>query len=71
MELSPDLERLLKIFMPNAYRQQERLRTEGRRFVHYTNAEAALSILRSKEVWMRKSSCMNDFAGFSLTVRTP
>lgn len=34
---------------------------QGTRFVHYTHAEAAMNILRSEEVWMRKSSCMNDF----------
>lgn len=31
------------------------------RFVHYTHADAAKKILQSNEVWMRKSSCMNDF----------
>ena len=31
------------------------------RFVHYTRAEAAMKILKSKQVWMRKSMCMNDY----------
>jgi len=31
------------------------------RFVHYTNAEAAVNILRNKEVWMRNAITMSDF----------
>ena len=35
--------------------------SKGTRFVHYPTAEAAMSILRNKEVWLRQSSCMNDY----------
>jgi len=31
------------------------------RFVHYTTAEAALSIIQTKRIWMRKTSCMSDY----------
>jgi hypothetical protein len=31
------------------------------RFVHYTSAEAALSIINSKRIWMRNASCMSDY----------
>jgi hypothetical protein len=31
------------------------------RFVHYTSAEAALSIIQNKQLWMRKTNCMSDF----------
>jgi hypothetical protein len=31
------------------------------RFVHYTTAEAALSIIQSKRIWMRKTTCMSDY----------
>ncbi|WJR68132.1 DUF2971 domain-containing protein [Neorhizobium sp. CSC1952] len=31
------------------------------RFVHYTSADTALKIIQNEEVWMRKSTCMNDF----------
>ena len=33
----------------------------NKRFVHYTSAEAAINIIKSKRIWMRKTSCMNDF----------
>jgi Protein of unknown function (DUF2971) len=31
------------------------------RFVHYTNADTAMKLLSNKEVWLRKSTQMNDF----------
>ena len=31
------------------------------RFAHYTTADAAKKILENKQVWMRKTSCMNDY----------
>jgi hypothetical protein len=31
------------------------------RFVHYTSAEAALKIIKSKRIWMRNTTCMSDF----------
>jgi hypothetical protein len=61
MTLETDLERLFQIYMPNAFGRLVTVRSSGTRFVHYTSAESAVSILKSREVWMRKSSCMNDF----------
>lgn len=58
---STEQARLFQILFPYAYEQNEKARSEGFRFVHYTTADAAMKILRSKEVWMRKSLCMNDF----------
>jgi hypothetical protein len=59
--------RLESIFMPQARRQRiqagfddERLQ-EPTRFVHYTSAEAALSIIKSKRLWMRNTTCMADY----------
>ena len=60
-QISPDQERLARILFPYAYERNLSARQQSTRFAHYTSAEAAMSILRSKEVWMRKSSCMNDF----------
>jgi hypothetical protein len=34
--------------------------THGR-FVHYTTAEAALSIIRTKRIWLRNTNCMSDY----------
>ena len=31
------------------------------RFVHYTSAENALNIIRSRSIWMRNTNCMSDF----------
>ena len=53
--------RLCKIFHPFAFEKHLVTVAEGGRFVHYTSADAAMSILRSKEVWMRNASCMNDY----------
>ncbi|PCJ71832.1 MAG: hypothetical protein COA62_04515 [Rhodobiaceae bacterium] len=36
----------------------------GKRFVHYSSAEAAMNILENREIWMRKPSLMNDFTEF-------
>lgn len=58
------------IFMPQSKRQRDaahaRLKESGigdeqLRFVHYTSAEAALKIIRSKRLWMRNTTCMADY----------
>jgi hypothetical protein len=62
------------IFMPyamkqrgDAYKEQtgksvDTASDEDRlRFAHYTSAEAALSIITSKRIWMRNASCMSDY----------
>ena len=57
------------IFMPQARKQRDGYRqqvTSGAipdslRFVHYTSADAALKIIRSKRVWMRNTMCMSDY----------
>src|SRR5215207_9602838 len=55
-------ERAAHIFFPFAMAKTDAARQSGMRFVHYSGAEAALGMLRNREVWMRKSSCMNDFS---------
>ena len=61
---------LESIFMPQAKRQRDaahaQLKESGigdeqLRFVHYTSAEAALKIIRSKRLWMRNTTCMADY----------
>ena len=53
--------------MPHARRQRFQARfgddttEEPIRFVHYTSAEAALSIIKSKRMWMRNTTCMSDY----------
>lgn len=61
---------LQSIFMPQAKRQRDAAYAQlnGKeelnaqlRFVHYTSADAALSIIRSKRLWMRNTTCMADY----------
>lgn len=61
MEQDADQDKLQHIFLPYMSQMQARVRDCSIRFVHYTSAEAAMNILRTREVWMRKTSCMNDF----------
>jgi hypothetical protein len=58
--------RMMSILMPHALKQMEAIYqgTPGQthaRFVHYTTAEAALSIIRTKRFWLRNTNCMSDY----------
>jgi hypothetical protein len=59
--MTPNQERLFKIFHSYAAAQHEDVFRNGVRFVYYTTADTAVSILKNKQIWMRKSMCMNDF----------
>lgn len=54
---------LESIFMPRAAKHRGKLYAgeSTARFVHYTSAEAALGIIKSKRVWMRNTTCMSDY----------
>ncbi len=52
---------LIKIFFPYAVEARDRVTREKKRFVHYTTAQAAISILNNREIWMRQTSTMNDY----------
>jgi hypothetical protein len=62
---------LEQIFMPQAKKQRDAAykrqakpgdeTAEEIRFVHYTAAEAALNIIKSKRLWMRNATCMADY----------
>jgi hypothetical protein len=57
-----DLEKKLsEIFLPNYLTKIKRIQEEGIRFVHYTNADAAMKIIKNREVWLRNTQCMNDY----------
>ena len=58
--------RIMSITMPHALKQMQTMyqRTPDQthaRFVHYTTAEAALSIIRTKRFWLRNTNCMSDY----------
>jgi hypothetical protein len=63
---------LESIFMPRATKHRQKLYAGGdsARFVHYTSAEVALGIIKSKRIWMRNTTCMSDYRevhqGFSI-----
>jgi hypothetical protein len=52
------------IFLPRATKRRQELYAgeDSARFVHYTSAEAALSIIRGKRIWMRNTTCMSDYS---------
>src|SRR5262245_34778150 len=57
-------DRLERIFLPFARQRRDSLyksRMGFARFVHYTCAESALKIIKSKRVWMRNATCMSDY----------
>jgi hypothetical protein len=60
-ELSDHPSLLTKIFHPFANLALEKMKDEGKRFVHYTSAAAALLILKNRAVWMRRADLMNDY----------
>jgi hypothetical protein len=64
MRLTPEQQRLYQIFHPVAAAQQAVAFSNSRqaRFVYYTRAEAAISILKNRHIWMGKSMCMNDYS---------
>ena len=53
--------RIMSIFYPHAMRRREHVIKNKIRFVHYTTAANALSIIRTKRMWMRNTTCMTDY----------
>lgn len=53
--------RLEQTFTPYASQRREKMREQGRLFVHYTSAENAINIIQSKQIWMRNAKCMTDY----------
>lgn len=65
LENQDNIERLEKIFMPHMAKGKENLTNGNNKFVHYTSAENAINILKSKTLWMRSPRCMNDYMEIS------
>ena len=57
-----DFDRLNDALFPYLRRKQRRVLKRSLRFVHYTTAAAAESIISGRSVWMRSTTCMNDFS---------
>lgn len=57
---TPD-DRIAKIFFPYAAEKTMAVKESGGRFVYYTTADVATSVIRNQQVWMRNTMVMNDF----------
>lgn len=47
---------------PDMLTEAEKLRSGENRLVHYTSAENAMAIIKSKTFWLRNVRCMNDYS---------
>jgi Protein of unknown function (DUF2971) len=54
--------RLEGIFMPHSRKQRADSYSKSKRFVHYTSADNALKIIKTKRLWMRSTTCMADYS---------
>jgi hypothetical protein len=61
MTTKPDEERIKSVFFPYAYERAREVQAARRRFVYYTTAKTAVSILTHKQLWMRNITAMNDY----------
>jgi Protein of unknown function (DUF2971) len=61
--LQPPLDQLflLGIFHPYMLARFQHAAQINTKFVHYTTADTAIRIFENEQIWLRKSSCMNDF----------
>ena len=57
-----DFEILDKILNPFSVSERNRIVKDNVKFVHYTSSENAVNIIRNKCLWMRNTSCMNDYS---------
>jgi hypothetical protein len=53
---------LLNLLTRHIQQRQDELVANQLRIVHYTSTAVGLSLIRNKEVWMRNTQCMNDYA---------
>jgi hypothetical protein len=60
--MNEQLEKIQNIFYPEIIRRRLEAREQNLKFVQYTSAEAATSIINGKKVWLRNVQCMNDFS---------
>ena len=56
-----DPEKLYQVFHPHAAERAAKVD----RFAYYTRAETALSVIQNESIWLRKTTCMNDYRELS------
>jgi hypothetical protein len=59
--LAADTDRVERIFFPFMHRRTNELIAARARFAYYTTADTAVSILRSRQFWLRNTTAMNDY----------
>lgn len=59
--MEQETNKLMEIFFPYLSGKMNEIKRSKKKMVHYTSAQAALSILKNKEVWLRQPDCMNDY----------
>ena len=68
-----EITKLAEIFYPYARGQLTDVQQKKSRFVHYTSATVAVSVINNGQMWMRNATTMNDFSevdyGLGLLVR--
>jgi hypothetical protein len=60
--MTPEQERRNRLLFPYAFEKIDLAKSNNTRFVHYTSAETAFSIISKKSIWMRNSVTMNDYS---------
>lgn len=53
--------RIRRIFFPYMDQKTREVIASGGRFVYYTTADTATSILKNRQIWMRSTTTMNDY----------
>jgi len=51
-----------EVLRPDFNEEKKKLSSKKSKLVHYTSAEAALKIIRSKNIWLRQTKLMNDYS---------
>jgi hypothetical protein len=65
LENTETTDKLETLIIPFLTKGKEELLAKGNKFVHYTSAENAMSIINTKKIWMRSPKCMNDYMEIS------
>jgi len=60
--LTADDIKLSKLFLPHSMQKRGEALSRRARFVHYTTASGAASIIEGRSVWLRNATTMNDYS---------
>jgi hypothetical protein len=61
MDFTEDQQKCFEIFFGPYWQRVAQAKSANQKFAHYTSAEAAMSIIENREVWLRNCACMNDY----------